>query len=348
MIKKKLSIVDIANKLNISKTTVSFILNGRAREKRISEELVERVLKFVKEVGYKPNSLAKSLRTGKSHIIGLMVENIADPFFANIARYIEDAAYKSGYRIIYCSTDNDAEKTSELITMFRDRHVDGYIIAPPVGIEEDVAELIKDGLPVVLFDRHLANVDSSYVMVDNLKGTYEATEYLIEQGYKNIAFITFKSDQEQMEARLNGYKKALEESNLEPRVKEFVFNQNIKSFIAPLTEFIKNNSDLDAILFGNNRIGTSGLKVINSLGIKIPDDLAVISFDDHDVFELYSPSITAIAQPIEEIADKTINLLLDKMNSKTEDIEIKKITLQTELIVRGSSQVKAKKLSTVK
>ena len=348
MIKKKLSIVDIANKLNISKTTVSFILNGRAREKRISEELVERVLKFVKEVGYKPNSLAKSLRTGKSHIIGLMVENIADPFFANIARYIEDTAYKSGYRIIYCSTDNDAEKTSELITMFRDRHVDGYIIAPPVGIEEDVAELIKDGLPVVLFDRHLANVDSSYVMVDNLKGTYEATEYLIEQGYKNIAFITFKSDQEQMEARLNGYKKALAESNLEPRVKEFVFNQDIKSFTAPLTEFIKSNSDLDAILFGNNRIGTSGLKVINNLGIKIPDDLAVISFDDHDVFELYSPSITAIAQPIEEIADKTINLLLDKMNSKTEDIEIKKITLQTELIIRGSSQVKAKKLSTVK
>ena len=349
MIKKKLSIVDIANQLNISKTTVSFILNGRAREKRISEELVERVLKFVKEVGYKPNSLAKSLRTGKSHIIGLMVENIADPFFANIARYIEEGAYKNGYRIIYCSTDNDAEKTSELISMYRDRHVDGYIIAPPVGIEEDINELIKDGLPVVLFDRNLANVESSYVVVDNLEATYNATEYLIEQDYKKIAFLTFKSNQVQMQARLNGYKKALEESGLEPNIKEFVFNQDSKSLIEPITEFIKSHKDLDAILFGTNRLGTAGLKAINNLGIKIPDDLAVISFDDHDVFELYSPSITAIAQPIEEIAANTINLLLSKMNQVATGIETKKITLQTELIVRGSSQVKApKKLSAVK
>src|ERR1700712_1223271 len=195
MIKKRLSIVDIANKLNISKTTVSFILNGRAKEKRISEELVERVLKFVKEVGYKPNSLAKSLRTGKSHIIGLMVENIADPFFANIARYIEDEAYKNGYRIIYCSTDNDAEKTRDLIGMFRDRHVDGYIIAPPLGVEEDIDELLKDGLPVVLFDRYLKGIDCSYVVTDNLDSTYTATEYLVEQGYKKIAFITLSSHQ---------------------------------------------------------------------------------------------------------------------------------------------------------
>jgi LacI family transcriptional regulator len=348
MIKKKLSIVDIANKLNISKTTVSFILNGRAREKRISEELVERVLKFVKEVGYKPNSLAKSLRTGKSHIIGLMVENIADPFFANIARYIEDEAYKNGYRIIYCSTDNDAVKTSDLIAMFRDRHVDGYIIAPPLGIEGDVTELIKDGLPVVLFDRYFPDVDCSYVITDNLQSTYNATEYLIDQGYKKIAFITLKSNQTQMKARLDGYKDALKENNLEPYIKEVTFNQDSKFMLEPITDYLENNRDLDAIIFGTNRIGTCGLKVINNLGIKVPEDIAVISFDDHDVFELYSPSITAIAQPIEEIATKAISLLLNKLDSTAPDNNIKKVILETDLIIRASSQLKARKLSTVR
>jgi LacI family transcriptional regulator len=157
-LKKKLSIVDIANSLNISKTTVSFILNGRAQEKRISDELVKRVLKYVKEVGYKPNSLAKSLRTGKSNIIGLLVQDISNHFFATIARRIEDLAYQSGYKIIYSSTDNDTQKTRELIAMFRDRHVDGYIITPPDNIEDDINELISDGFPVVLFDRYLPKV----------------------------------------------------------------------------------------------------------------------------------------------------------------------------------------------
>ena len=347
MIKKKLSIVDIANKLNISKTTVSFILNGRAREKRISEELVERVLKFVKEVGYKPNSLAKSLRTGKSHIIGLMVENIADPFFANIARYIEDRAYKNGYRIIYCSTDNDADKTRDLIAMFRDRHVDGYIIAPPVGVEEDIAELLKDDLPVVLFDRYFPGIDCSYVVTDNLNSTYTATEYLVEQGYKKIAFITLESHQTQMQARLDGYKKALEQNNLQPYIKEVVFNQETKLMSDPIADFLKNNKDLDAIIFGTNRIGTCGLKVIHNMGIRVPDDIAVISFDDHDVFELYTPSITAIAQPVEEIAANTINILLSKLDSSSPNTDNKKVTLQNDLRYRGSSQVNTK-LSAVK
>jgi len=345
MLKKKLSIVDIANQLNISKTTVSFILNGRAKEKRISEELVERVLKFVEEVGYKPNSLAKSLRTGKSNIIGLMVENISDHFFANIARYIEDLAYKNGYKIIYCSTENDTRKTKDQIAMFRDMHVDGYIIAPPVGVEEDIAALIKDELPVVLFDRYFPDIESSYVITDNLYGTYNATQYLIDRGYKNIAFITLQSQQTQMQARMEGYKKALKENDLEPHIKEIVFNPDANFIIEPIHNFLEGQK-FDAILFGTNRIGACGLKVISNLGIKVPDDVAVISFDDYDVFELYSPSITAIAQPIEEIADNVISLLLEKMNTPAHSRQNKQITLHTELKLRGSSSV-GKPLSAV-
>jgi LacI family transcriptional regulator len=220
---KKLSIVDIASQLNVSKTTISFILNGRAQEKRISEDLVERVLKHVNEVGYKPNSLAKSLRTGKSNTIGLMVEDISNPFFATIARLIEDRAYKNGYKILYCSTDNDTHKTKELIAMFRDRHVDGYIIAPPEGIEEEISSLVKDGMPVVLFDRHLPGINTDYVEIDNLFSTYNATRHLIDQGYKDIAFITFSNQQTQMMSRLQGYKDAVKRAGLKEHIKERVY-----------------------------------------------------------------------------------------------------------------------------
>lgn len=338
---KKISIVDIANQLNVSKTTVSFILNGRAEEKRISKELVERVLAFVKEVGYKPNSLAKSLRTGKSNIIGLMVEDISNPFFAAIARLIEDRAYLNGYKIIYCSTDNDTEKTQELIKMFRDRHVDGYIMAPPEGIAQDISELIKDGMPVVLFDRHLPDVDTDYIEIDNEFSTYNATRHLLQKGYERVGFITFSSKQTQMKGRLQGYRDALKEKDLKPLVKEIDFNHNEELIIEPLYEFLKEHRhEMDAVVFGTNHIGTCGLKVINSLGIKVPTDLAVVSFDDYDVFKLYSPPVTAIAQPIEEIADNVITVLLNRLNAGNSGKKPSGIIVKTDLRIRQSSESK--------
>lgn len=336
---KKISIADIARELHVSKTTVSFILNGRAEEKRIGREVVERVQKFIAEVGYRPNPLAQSLRTGKSNIIALMVEDISNPFFAAIARLIEDRAYKNGYKIIYCSTDNDTAKTRDLISMFRERHVDGYIIAPPEGIEEEISALIKAKMPVVLFDRHLPNVSTDLVEIDNLFSTYNATKHLVQQGYKKIAYITFSSNQSQMLARLEGYHKALEESAYKPLVKEIEFNQNDDLIIGPITSFLKKNKNLDAVFFGTNHVGTCGLKVIADLGINVPLDLAVISFDDYNVFKLHSPPVTAIAQPIEAIADNVITVLLNRLNTSSQHISSQSIILKTDLHIRASSKM---------
>jgi LacI family transcriptional regulator len=336
---KKISIADIARELHVSKTTVSFILNGRAEEKRIGKEVVERVQKFIEEVGYRPNPLAQSLRTGKSNIIALMVEDISNPFFAAIARLIEDRAYKNGYKIIYCSTDNDTAKTRDLISMFRERHVDGYIIAPPEGIENEISALIKAKMPVVLFDRHLQNVNTDLVEIDNLFSTYNATKHLIQQGFKKIAYITFSSKQSQMLARLEGYHKALEESAYKPFVKEIDFNQNEDLIISPITAFLKKNKNLDAVFFGTNHVGTCGLKVITDLGIKVPSDLALVSFDDYNVFKLHSPPVTAIAQPIEAIADNVITVLLNRLNTSSQHISSQTIILKTDLNIRASSKM---------
>lgn len=334
---KKLSIRDIANELNISKTTISFILNGKAREKRISDALTQKVLQYVDERAYRPNQLAKSLSTGKTMIIGLMVEKISDYFFAQMAYHVEELAYNSGYKILYCSTDNDLQKTRELISLFRDRHVDGYIITPPAGLEKDVQALINDGLPVVLFDRYFEEVDSSYVVLDNYKASYDAVKYLTEKKFKNIGFVELDSDQSQMLDRRNGYLKAIEESDLVPMVLRVPFLNSADETIVNLTRFIEMHKNMDAIFFATNYLAFGGIKALGQLKLKIPQDMAVIAFDDHQAFDIYTPTITAVAQPIDELAKRSINTLLNMLDSKNVLYKKEKVIVAADLIIRDST-----------
>lgn len=343
---KKLSIKDIAQQLKISPTAVSFVLNGKAKEMRVSEEVVKKVEKFILQTGYKPNSLARSLRTGKTNILALMIEDISNPFFANIARMIEDKAYKNGYKIIYSSNDNDSEKAKDLITMYRERHVDGYIITPSEGMEEEVNALIKEGMPVVLFDRKLANVECDVVVIDNEESTYQAVKHLIKQGFKEIAFITLNSLQWQMQERLNGYERAIQEAGLTSNLKELTFvasteGSEIERHIAA---YLKRKPNLDAVLFGTNYIGVSGLKAIRSMGLQIPNDIAVASFDDHDVFQLNSPSITAIEQPLTKIAEQLITMLLERITIPYTESPAREVVLPAKLLIRNSTVKVSKKV----
>ncbi|MCX2739735.1 LacI family DNA-binding transcriptional regulator [Pontibacter anaerobius] len=336
--KKKLLISDIAKQLNVSITTVSFILNGKAKEKRISDDLTERVQKLVEEVGYRPNQLAQSLRTGKTRTIGLMVEDISNPFFANIARLIEERAYQEGYKIVYCSTEDDSDRTKELISMFRDMHVDGYIITPPQGVEEDVEKLIKDGFPVVLVDRQVAGIHTHCVIVDNLSGAYNATAHLMEQGYQNIAFVTTDSRQSQMLQRLEGYRKALAEKQLEPAVLEVPYRYDAKQMLRKIVSFFEETESIDAVLFATNYMAVRGLEAISQFNPQgLPANLGVASYDDHDVFKLLKPTITAVAQPTEAIANHVINLMLHLLNPKNKTSEADTIVLPTQLIIRNST-----------
>lgn len=337
-VKKRTLIHDIARHLDVSIATVSLVLNGKAKQSRISDALAQRVLAYVEEVGYKPNHLAKSLRTGKTHVIGLVVEDISNPFFATVAWLIEKQALERGYRIIYCSTDNDTSKAKELITMFQDRHVDGYIIVPPEGLEDQISTILHDDIPVVLFDRFLPELSTNYIVVDGAKGAYEATQHLFEQGFNNVAFVTTDSKQTQMEARLNGYVQALQEQGRAPRVKR-VDVTNSENILEEIHSFIRDNRDCDAIIFSTNYLSIYGLEVIAQQKLRIPEDLAIISYDDHDLFRLYTPAITVIAQPVEHIAKNVIDILLDELKHRTDKQEVsyKTVVLPTALIVRQSS-----------
>ncbi|WP_210464214.1 LacI family DNA-binding transcriptional regulator [Rufibacter roseolus] len=335
--KKRLSIRDIAQQLNISITTVSFILNGKAKEKRISEHVTERVLKLVEELDYKPNQIARSLRTGKSKIICLMVENISNDFFSSVARHIEENAFEQGYKIIYCSTENKPEKTRELIKMFRERNIDGYIISPPEGIKEDIQSLLDDNLPVVLFDRLIPGLQTNHVMIDNFNATYTAVNHLVEQGHKNIAFVTLDSNQTQMKDRLGGYISAIKEHHLETYIQMVAYEESAEKHLDVFAAFLKKHQEIDSVLFATNYLATAGIEALNKLGLQIPADVAIVAFDDLDFFRIYQPSITAIAQPIEEMSKNLIDIILKKLEGLPEPENRSEVVLPTTLIVRSSS-----------
>jgi len=336
-VEKKISIIEVAKRLDVSPTTVSFILNGRSKEKRISDEIRDKVLKFVEEIGYKPNSLARSLRTGKTNTIALMVESISDPFFGHIARNIEEKAYKSGYKILYSSTGNNTEKTKEFLKMYEERHVDAYIIAAPEGIEGELQAIIDSGKPVLLFDRYLKGLKTDTILVDNYQSTAKAVEELIQSGFKNIAFITLDSLQSQMNDRLLGYEETLKKHKLPQYLKEISYDFPPEKVTAHIEAFLQRRGEIDAVVFATNYLCVYGLKAIEKLGLTIPKDLGIVVFDDQDLFELYKPQITAIAQPIEEIANQIISVLLNKLNSPVKTKKIQTIILNAEMIIRGSS-----------
>jgi LacI family transcriptional regulator len=335
--KKKIVIKDIAEQLNISKTAVSFVLNGKAREHGISIKLEAEILKYVEEVGYRPNTIAQGLRTGKTKIIGMTIEDISDPFFSLIARMVEERAYAEGYRIIYGSTENDTTKTKDMLRVFRNHQVDGYILAPPPGVENDIRELLDEGFPVVIYDRTIPGIEVDTIIVDNHEAAYQATKHLIDNGYNNIAMITLVSEQLQMMDRQNGYEQMMQESDRPALIKRIIYHDKKEHCIKEIEDFLKKNRSLDAVFFATNYIAENGLEAIRNIGLNIPDDLAVIVFDDYTLFRLYSPAITAVSQPINEIADHVVSMMLNRLGS-TEQIDPRKIVLKTKLVTRSSTR----------
>lgn len=337
---KPASIKDIAIRANVSITTVSFILNGKAEQMRISKRVIDKVQSIIKELDFVPNQIARSLRTGDTKTIGLIVEDISNPFFSSIARKIEDKAYKKGYKISYSSTENDPVKAKELIEMFKSRQVDAYIIAPVPGIEKDILQLLAEKIPVVIFDRNLPDMEVNFVVVDNFNGTYMATKHLLDKGKKNIAFVTVDVHVDQMNNRFLGYEKALHDHYAAFNTNiyaEIPFDSSEEDTNALLMRLFEQNPEIDAVLFSTNYLAIKGLGMLRQIGKNIGDDFTIVSYDDHDVFRLHTPPISVVDQPIEEIAEKIIDIVLHELTVNARDTvksEVSKVTLQPHFIER--------------
>lgn len=334
---KKITMKDIASKAEVSVSTVSFVLNNIGEKMGISAAVINKVLLVAQELNYKPNMIASSLRTGETRSIGLIIEDISNQFFSDLAKVVEDEARNLNYRVFYCSTGGDDQRADELVSSLLQANVDGFIIAPTEKLEKTIDNLLKMQVPVVLIDRYFPNQLVSSVVMDNYEGAYFATKKMMDSGCRNIGVVNVNSGMIQMKLRESGYQDALNENGIydESLILQINFKDSEEDKIKAIIELLKKSPQVDGILFLSNYLGLCGLQAFRQLGIKIPSDISVISFDDHDSFRLHTPSISVISQPIVAMAKKAIDMLVCQMTTDKHS-EIEKVILKGDFIERES------------
>lgn len=339
--KKKISLKDIALKAGVSAALVSYVLNGKDRKNRIRKEKAEQILKIAKDLNYQPNHLAKSLRSGKSFTIGLVIADISNPFFANIARIVENQARHHGYTVIYGSSDEDAAKSMELINVLVNRRVDGLIVVSTENSEKQVYHLMEQNILFVLLDRYFPEIKTDFVSTNNYKASFDASVHLLERGYKSIGLIAYKSKMFHMVERIRGYRAALKKNNISFRKKwlqEVQFSNAKKEVEIAIDTMLADGFRVDAIIFSTYNLAVNGLKYINRLGIKVPADLAIVSFGQAEVFDLYACPITYVMQDMENLGKTAVDILVKKMENPKEKTH--EVLLDAKLITRESSSKK--------
>ncbi|WP_432664284.1 LacI family DNA-binding transcriptional regulator [Wukongibacter baidiensis] len=333
----KITIKEIAKMAGVSTATVSKILNKK--DKNISDATRQRVLDIVKEHNYIPNTIARSLVTRQTKTIGLVIPDIANPFFPELARGAEDKANESGYNIIFCNTDDNIEKEEKYINMLVEKMIDGIIFTQSAKRTMGFGNLNLGSTPIVLIDRdmELEGVVGK-VLVDNFTGAYEGVKYLINEGYKKIAFITGALTTDTSVSRLNGYKEALEDSGILYDDDYVLAGEYRSEWGFKATEqLIDRKIDFDAVFCGNDLIALSVIKALKNYGKSIPEDVGVLGFDDIYMSKFIEPELSTIRQPNYKMGYKAVEILINILENPAEKNIEKKLILNTELIIRKST-----------
>lgn len=340
MLKKRTSLKDIAEKAGVSIALVSYVMNDK--ENRVGAEIALKIRNIAKELNYQPNHLAKSLRSGKTYTIGLIIADISNPFFANIARVVEDEAKKAGYTVIIGSSDENAKKSWDLLNVLVNRQVDGFIIVSDEGSERNVLFLKEKKIPFILLDRHFPDIQTDFVVTNNFKASYDATIHLLHNGYKRIGMIAYDSDMFHTLERIRGYHLALKENNVlkssEDLLKRVSFKNMDAGVKTEIDSLMKGNNPTDALIFTTYGLAINGLKHINEKKIKVPEDLAIVSFGQAEGFDLYYCPISYIRQPLEQLGKTSVEMLIAKLRNPEE--EMKQLFMEARLIGRDSSVAK--------
>lgn len=339
---KKVSLKDIAQRAGVSTALVSYVLNGKEKETRVGEAIARKIREIARELNYQPNHLAKSLRSGRTHTIGLIIADISNPFFANIARVVEDEAKRNGYTVIIGSCDENADKSWDLLNVLIARQVDGFIIVSCEGSENQVHHLKERNIPFVLLDRHFPDIQTDFVATNNFKASYDAGIHLIRGGYERIGLIAYKSEMYHMVERIRGYKHALADNNIafDPNwLKQVRFETMETEVKIAIDEILASDHKVEAVIFATYGLAINGLKYINELRLKVPSDLAIVSFGQAEVFDLYYCPITYLRQPLEMLGKTAVEYLLKKLKNPEEGM--KQILMEAKLIAHDSSMAKS-------
>jgi LacI family fructose operon transcriptional repressor len=325
------SIKDVAKAAGVSTATVSRVLsNGN----HVRPEVRKKVMEAVERLGYRPNLVARSLRSQQSNTIGLIVSDIRNPFFTSLSRAVEDTAYEQGYTVFLCNTDENPEKETIYLNLMRDESVAGVIFSPTRQTASNFATFSR-AYPIVIVDRTVGNAEVDMVLLDNVDSGYRLTKHLLENGYRRIAALCGEMSTTGKE-RHAGYEKALREYELLP-------TSELVKFVQPRPEaghdatlkLLDATTRPDAILTTNSLLAVGALQAIRERNLTIPDDVALVTFDETTWASLVQPAITLIEQPTYEIGQTATELLLQRIADPKRST--RQVILKGRLLERGSS-----------
>jgi len=324
-------IKDVADAAGVSTATVSRVL---ANKPHVRQEVKARVMKVVKKLNYRPNRVARSLRSQKSTIIGLIVSDIENPFFQQVGRAVEDAAHEQGYSVMLCNNDEDPDKEQRYLHLIRDENLAGIILSPTRQTADNFSTTSELNMPMVVIDRRVSNVEVDNIIIDNVQATQTITTHLIEHGYRRIGAI-FGIGSTTGRERREGFVQALKAHDLQPSTdlvkyanprEEDGFNTTIK--------LLQLSEPPDAIFTSNSLLAAGALRALRESDIAIPEEIAFASFDETTWANLVVPALTVIEQPTHEIGRTATELLIKRIQDPTRST--REVTLKSKLIVRQS------------
>lgn len=312
----KITMQDIAEMAGVSKATVSMVISKK--DKHIGDETRNRILNICDEVGYIPNSIARSLATKKSETIGVLLPDIENPFFSELFRAIEDRANSLKYNVFLCNTDNDSKKEKKYLELLIGRLVDGVIVVSEGHIKSSVDLLKKNNVPYIVVDRHIDDrKEYNGVYCCNKSGIFKAVKYLYTSGKRHIAFVTGPAELEVAKRRLEAYECVMKEFDIYKEGYVFQGDFKLSGGINATEEIIDKLDKFDAIIYSNDFMAIGGMKVLKRRGYRIPEDVAIIGYDNISICTMVEPELTTIAQPIYDIGttacDKLVNMIENRV-----------------------------------
>lgn len=326
---KRVSLADIADSLNISKSTVSFVLNGKGKQFNISPTTQQLILDKAKELNYVPNFFAKGLREGKTQTIGLVLADISNPFYSELSKAIQESLYSRGYSLFIVSTNDDPIMEIKLMRDLILRSVDALIIAPCNDIPELKPVLDETPIPVVWVDR-IGDEFADFVGIDNVRESGKLIELFSSKPKKVGIIHPVASDVMTIRLRIEGAIKACEERQIPYEL--VCLSEDPATADKEIQELLKNGAD--SLVALNNKVALSTLAVLKRLEISIPERVRIISFDDSEAFSYFAPPITALRQPIKQIGIETVERLMDRLKESTE--QRKHLMMECSFIGRSS------------
>ena len=310
---KKVTIKDVAREAGVSVTLVSFVMNAKmGKDGRldcpVNPNTAANVLKVAKKLGYRKNAAAASLRSGRSNTIAVITTDISNKFFAGVSRYIEDKAYSYDYTVLFGSSDEDASKLESMIDTVLSYNVDGIIVAPVPGGGQCIERAVESKVPVVLLDRDIEGLRGiGKVLLDDISAGRMATELLLDNGYRKIEMISYTLGISSLSEREEGYKQSMHEHNLSANIHYTTYGAVDKDVRNIIEDALQRG--VDAFFLPTYSLCAKTLQIIKEKGLSVPKDLALVGFDESDVYSLYSNTVAHIVQPLKELGEKSVELL---------------------------------------